>query len=91
MSSDESRNVQMVLSKAWSDPAFKSKLLSDANAALAGIGISTPKGIKYRVHESTPTERHFVLPPPPTGELSDELLESATGGLSAQVHASKKK
>jgi hypothetical protein len=85
MSNEESRAVQMVIAKAWSDPAFKSKLLSDASAALAGIGIATPKGVKYRVHEDTPTERHFVLPPPPTGELSDELLESATGGLSSQV------
>jgi len=90
MRSEESRTVQMVIARAWSDPAFKSKLLSDASAALAGIGIATPKGVKYRVHEDTPTERHFVLPPRPTGELSDELLETTAGGLSAQIaHANK--
>jgi hypothetical protein len=85
--SKEPQNVQMVIAKAWSDPAFKSTLLKDANSALASLGIATPPGMRIRVVEDTPTERHYVLPPRPTGELREDLLESVTaGGISMQIN-----
>src|ERR1700731_2501401 len=73
--------VRTVIAKAWSDPAFKSKLLKDANAALGTLGIAPPAGVTVKGFEDTATERHYILPPrPPTDELPDELLETVVGG-----------
>jgi hypothetical protein len=82
--------VHKVIAKAWSDPAFKSELLKDANAALGTLGIAIPKGMTVRVFEDTATERHYVLPPQPLGELTDELLEVTVGGFRPAVHIPSK-
>jgi len=65
-----------VVAKAWSDGAFKAKLLSDPRAALAEAGVDVPAGVTVKVVEDTETTWHLVLPPPPPeGELTDEALE----------------
>ena len=69
-----------MVAKAWRDPAFKAKLLADPHAALKDAGISVPAGVTVKVVENTDTDVHFVLPPKPTRELSDEALDTVTGG-----------
>ena len=70
-----------VLAKAWSDPAYKTRLLADPAAALTELGLPVPKGRTLRVIEDTDSEMHVVLPRPPKGvELSDEVLDRAVGG-----------
>jgi hypothetical protein len=80
--SEAQKDVQLVIAKAWSDPAFKAQLLKNPSAALATVGIAAPKGMTIKVHENTATEQHFVLPTrAASSQLSDEHLESIAGGL----------
>ena len=69
-----------MVAKAWRDPAFKAKLLADPHAALEDAGISVPAGVTVKVVENTDTHVHFVLPPKPTREFSDEELEKVWAG-----------
>ena len=72
-----------VIAKAWRDPAFKAKLMADPRAILAEAGVAIPAGVTVKVLEDTTTHLHFVLPPKPTGQLSDEALDKAASGADA--------
>lgn len=54
-----------IISRAWSDPAFKQRLLSDPHAALAEEGLTVPAGTTVKIHENTATTQHVVLPAKP--------------------------
>ena len=69
-----------IIARAWRDPAFKAKLLGDPHAALKDAGVAIPEGVTVKVVENTDTHHHLVLPPKPTGELSDEALDKVAGG-----------
>jgi hypothetical protein len=69
-----------VIAKAWREPAFKAKLIADPRAILAEAGVSIPAGVTVKVLEDTTTHLHFVLPPKPTGQLSDEALDKVAAG-----------
>ena len=69
-----------VVAKAWRDPAFKAKLIADPQAVLREAGMAVPAGVTVKVVENTATHLHFVLPPKPTGKLSDEALDEVAGG-----------
>ena len=68
-----------IIARAWRDPAFKAKLVADPAAALKQAGMAIPAGVTVKVVENTATHVHFVLPPKPTGELSDAALDKAVG------------
>jgi len=68
-----------VMVKAWSDPAFKSKLLTDPSAALATFDARLPAGMVMKVVENTENLDHLVIPMRPAGDLSDENIAEATG------------
>jgi hypothetical protein len=70
----EDRLWSQVVARAWSDEAFKQRLTADPAAMLAEYGIDLPEGVVVRVVEDTATVRHFVLPPCPAEELTDEEL-----------------
>ena len=61
---------RMIIAKAWSDPAFKTKLLADPHAALKEVGITVVAGKKVKVVENADRLIHLVLPPKPDGNLS---------------------
>jgi hypothetical protein len=69
-----------VVAKAWRDPSFKAKLLADPQAVLKEAGLAVPAGVTVKVVENTATHLHFVLPPKPTGQLSDEALDAVAAG-----------
>jgi len=72
--------LKVILAKAWSDPGFKAKLLSNPKEALAGLGIKVSEGMTCKFIEDTPTARHFVIPAQSAdGELKDELAQVAGG------------
>lgn len=48
-----------VVAKAWSDPAFKARLMADANAAIGELGLEHTNA-KLVVLEDTPTLHHLV-------------------------------
>jgi hypothetical protein len=69
-----------VVARAWSDETFKQRLLSDPRTVLAEAGLPVPRNSTVQVHETTPTQLHLVLPPPPD-ELSDAELDQMAGGV----------
>jgi hypothetical protein len=73
-----------VVARAWSDEAYKQRLLSDPQAVLAEAGLPIPPNLTVQVHEATPTQLHLVLPLPPPGgqreKLTDAELDQVAGG-----------
>ena len=55
------RNGARVVARAWSDPAYKQRLLSDASAAIAEFGFSGRQGEDMVVLENTPTVHNLVV------------------------------
>jgi nitrile hydratase subunit alpha len=55
------RNGARVVAKAWSDPAYKRRLLADADAAIAEFGYTGQQGEHMVVLENTPTVHHMVV------------------------------
>ncbi len=69
-----------LVAKAWSNDEFKTELLSDPMKIFSENEIQIPDGIEVRMVENTDKIIHFILPPAPSDELSDEELEGAAGG-----------
>jgi nitrile hydratase len=55
------RNGARVVAKAWTDPAFRKRLLKDATAALAELGYGGPEGGHMVAVENTPTVHNLVV------------------------------
>jgi hypothetical protein len=76
----ESEFATKVITRAWSDPAYKAKLMADPHGALAEVGLQAPIGLNIKVVENTDNLLHLVLPAPPTGEISDASLAQVSAG-----------
>jgi len=55
------RNGARVVSRAWSDPAYKARLLADATAAIAELGYGGRQGEHMVVVENTPEVHNLVV------------------------------
>jgi nitrile hydratase len=55
------RNGAQVIAKAWSDPAFKEWLLTDATAAIASLGFTGRQGEHMVLVENTPQVHNAVV------------------------------
>jgi nitrile hydratase len=55
------RNGARVVAKAWTDPAYKARLLKDATAAIAELGYGGLQGEDMVVVENTPTIHNLVV------------------------------
>jgi nitrile hydratase len=55
------RNGARVVARAWADPAYKQRLLSDANAAIAELGYGGQQGEHMRVVENTAQVHNVVV------------------------------
>lgn len=80
-----------IVVRAWSDPGFKQRVVSDPVTVLREHGVAIPEGTVIQVVEgerdpSLGAETadkpvvYIPLPNQPTGELSDEALEGVAGG-----------
>ena len=49
------------MARAWTDPAYKARLLQDATAAIAELGYSGAQGEHMVVVENTPTVHNLVV------------------------------
>ncbi len=70
-----------VVARAWRDPVFKRRLLADPAGTLREWGIAVPAGMEIRIVEDTAACTHLVLPRAPQGELGEDELASASGGI----------
>ncbi len=72
---------QQLVARAWSDPAFKAKLLADPKGMLKAEGLSVPPGVTVKVIENTDKVVNLVIPlKPAPAELSEEELQGVTKG-----------
>ncbi|RED42463.1 nitrile hydratase [Rhodopseudomonas thermotolerans] len=55
------RNGARVVAKAWSDPAYRKRLLHDATAAIAELGYTGRQGEHIVAVENTPTTHNMVV------------------------------
>lgn len=55
------RNGAKVVARAWVDPAYKKRLLSDATAAIAELGFSGMQGEDMVVVENTPKVHNLLV------------------------------
>ncbi len=55
------RNGARVVARAWTDPAYKARLLSDATAAIAELGYSGEQGEHMVAIENTPSLHNLVV------------------------------
>jgi nitrile hydratase len=55
------RNGARVVVKAWTDPAYKARLMKDATAAIAELGYSGAQGEHMVVVENTPAVHNLVV------------------------------
>ncbi len=55
------RNGAKVVARAWSDPAYKARLLSDAGAAIAELGFTGRQGEDMVVVENTATVHNLTV------------------------------
>ncbi|TAJ23936.1 MAG: nitrile hydratase subunit alpha [Reyranella sp.] len=55
------RNGARVVARAWTDPDYKARLMSDATAAIAEMGFSGAQGEHMVVVENTPDTHNLVV------------------------------
>lgn len=55
------RNGARVVARAWTDPAYKTRLLADATAAIAELGYSGDQGEHMVAVENTPSLHNMVV------------------------------
>lgn len=73
-----------IIAKAWSDESFMAELRTDPRAALEKeFDRKLPEAMRIEVHFETAENRtyHVVIPEAPEGELADEELAAAAGGV----------
>jgi nitrile hydratase len=54
-------NGAKVVARAWSDPAYRERLLADGTAAIAELGFEGPEGELMVIVENTPTVHNLVV------------------------------
>jgi nitrile hydratase len=55
------RNGARVVARAWTDPAYKQRLLADATAAIAELGFTGMQGEHMVAVENTPTVHNVIV------------------------------
>ena len=55
------RNGTRVVARAWTDPAYKQRLLENGTAAIAELGYSGEQGADIRVVENTPKVHNMIV------------------------------
>jgi nitrile hydratase len=55
------RNGAQVVARAWTDPAYKQRLLADATAAIAELGYGGAQGEHMVVVENTPAVHNLIV------------------------------
>jgi len=76
---EQSKQIQQLIAKCWSDENFKHKLLADPAAVLKAEGVAVPAGVTVKALENTDKLLHLLIPAKPT-DLSDADLDQVAGG-----------
>lgn len=85
---EQDQAMGRIISKAWTDEAFKQRLLADAAAVLKEEGVSVPEGVTVKAVENSKDMFHLVIPPKPGPHaLSEDQLHMVAGGDLSQALA----
>jgi hypothetical protein len=76
----QSRQFSQIIAKSWADDGFKKRLLSDPVVALKAEGFEIPSGVSVQASENTDKVINLVLPPKPTGEGAQEIINNVAAG-----------
>lgn len=78
--------ISKLVERAQKDEQFRNLLLNDPKKAVESeTGKPVPSGVQIHVMEQSRNHVYVVLPEPSQGELTDEDLEAASGGVSDVV------
>jgi hypothetical protein len=73
-----------IVARAWQDDEFRRQFVTDPKRQFEErLGFKLPDALRMTVHEEDENSLHFVIPMKPKealGELSDEELETVSGG-----------
>ncbi|GGH12568.1 NHLP leader peptide family RiPP precursor [Paenibacillus segetis] len=70
-----------VIQRAWQDPSFKAKLLTNPKAAIQeALGVILPDHITIKAVEENSDEFYLVLPPNPSGVIKADVEPKAIWG-----------
>jgi len=74
--------IAKAIAKAWTDDAYKAKLLDNPHVALSEVGVDIPADTSIKMIENTADTTHIVLPVAPVNavQLSPGELEKIAGG-----------
>ncbi|MGH2588327.1 MAG: nitrile hydratase subunit alpha [Dehalococcoidia bacterium] len=61
---EQSRRYGQMIARAWTEPAFKERLLAEPATVAREQGLEIPEGTSLRAIEIAPRETYLVLPPP---------------------------
>ena len=80
---EQKNALAQLFAACWKDEALKARFMSDPKSVLAEYDMPVPDGIDVKVVENADDCVHITLPAPPAGagDLSDEDLSNAAGGL----------
>jgi hypothetical protein len=76
---EQSKKMNQIIAKCWSDESFKQQFLADPAATLKAEGITLPDGLSVKALENTDKVLHVLIPAKPA-DLSDEDLDTVAGG-----------
>ena len=69
-----------IVAKAWSDPSFKKRLISNPKEVCKEYGIECRQGVDLKVNDRTDTVYYLNLPEKPEGELTESELKGIAAG-----------
>ncbi len=75
----QEKQWSLIIAKAWADEEFKAQLLANPKPVLREHGLEIAPDVHVNVVEDSEKVYHFVLPPNPAGELSEEELSPVAG------------
>jgi hypothetical protein len=81
MANEQSKRMGVVIHKAWTDEAFRKRLLSDTMNVLKETGVKVREGVTVKVVENTGTVSHLVIPAKPSPEFA---LSRVAGQIALQ-------
>jgi hypothetical protein len=70
-----------IIAKAWSDPNFKKKLLTNPQEVLKSYGYDIPSDKRIVVYECTENTLYLTLPEQTSGELTEDKLQKVAAGF----------
>ena len=81
---EQKNKLARLFAACWKDEALKARFMSDPKAVLAEYGVVFPDGVDVKTVENADNCVYITIPAPPRedGELSDDELSNAAGGMS---------